>query len=299
MLGQLQNPLHYKTLDSDPSASFSDIISEWSYKWLQKEQIDQNIANWVINNKAKPGKAFGTIKTHKEGNPLRLITSCCGTAIENLSAFTEFYLKPLAQKLPSFVKDTTHLLQKIEELNRSGPFPEGTLLVSWDVVSMFPNIDNNLGIKAVTEALNSREIQIPSTECIIEAVKICLEHNNSQFQDQQFLQTHGTAMGPKNACSYADLAMGIIDQKAKSGETKPKLWWRYRDDIFDLWTQGPIKLNEFTEFINSLYPTIKFTMISSEVSLNVLDLTLLLVDGFIQTDIYSKPTDKRVNYSIL
>ena len=182
----------------------------------------------------------------------------------------------------------------IEDLNKSRPFPEGTLLVSWDVVSMFPNIDNNLGIKAVNDALNSREVQILSTECIVEAVKICLEHNNSHFQEQHFLQTHGTAMGPKIACSYADLAMGIIDEKAKSGETKPKLWWRYRDDIFDLWTQGTTKLNEFTEFINSLYPTIKFTIVSSEISLNVLDLTLFLVDGFIQTDIYSKPTDQHI-----
>ena len=32
-------------------------------------------------------------------------------------------------------------------------------------------------------------------------------------------------------------------------------------------------------------------MVSSETSLNVLDLTLSLVDRFIQTDIYSKPTD--------
>lgn len=101
-------------------------------------------------------------------------------------------------------------------------------------------------------------------------------------------------MGPKNACSYADLAMGVIDLKAKSGEIKPSLWWRYRDDIFDLWTQGTSKLNEFTEFINSLYPTIKFTMVSSEISLNVLDLTLSLVNGFIQTDIYSKPTDHHI-----
>jgi len=45
-------------------------------------------------------------------------------------------------------------LQKIEDLNKSGPFPEGTLLVSWDVVSMFSNIDNNLVIKAVTDAVN-------------------------------------------------------------------------------------------------------------------------------------------------
>ena len=291
MLGQLENPLHYETLDSDPSINSIHSISKWSNKWLLEGQIDKDIANWVVNNKPKPGKAFGTIKTHKEGNPLRLITSCCGTAIENLSAFTEYYLKPLAQKLPSFVKDTTHLLQKIEDLNKDGPFPKGTLLVSWDIVSMFPNIDNNLGIKAVTDALNSREIQVPSTPCIVEAVKICLEHNNSNFQGKHFLQIHGTAMGPKNACSYADLAMGVIDQKAKSGTIKPRLWWRYRDDIFDLWTQGATKLNDFTDFINALYPTIKFTVVSSEASLNVLDLTLSLVDGFIQTDVYSKPTD--------
>ena len=69
------------------------------------------------------------------------------------------------------------------------------------------------------------------------------------------------------------------------------MWWRYRDDIFDLWTQGTTKLDEFTAFINSLYPTIKFTIVSSEVSLNVLDLTLSLVNTFNETDIYSKPTD--------
>ena len=84
------------------------------------------------------------------------------------------------------------------------------------------------------------------------------------------------AMGPKNACSYTDLAMGIIDQKAMSGNIKPNLWWRYRDDIFDLWTMGHAKLLEFTQFINSLYPTIKFTLVYSPTSLDVLDLTLYI-----------------------
>ena len=160
---------------------------------------------------------------------------------------------------------------------------------------MFLNIDNDLGLLAVTQALNSRQNQFPSTECIVEAVKICLAHNNSSFGKEHYLQIHGTAMGPKNACSYADLAMGIIDERAKSGEIKPyNLWWRYRDDIYDLWTQGTAKLLEFTDFINSLYPTIKFTLVYSEVSLNVLDLTLTLVDGLIQTDVYTKPTDNHL-----
>ena len=186
--------LHYKTIDSDPNINSVYSICKWSNKWLLEGQIDLDISNWVVNNKAKPGKAFGTIKTHKDENPLRLITFRCGTAIENLSAFTEYYLTALAQKLHSFSK-ITHLLQKIYDLKKDGPFPEGAFLVSWDVVLMFPNIDNNLGIKAVTDALYSREIQVPSTPCIVEAVKVCLQHNNSPFRSKQFLQIHGSAMG--------------------------------------------------------------------------------------------------------
>ena len=119
--------------------------------------------------------------------------------LENLSAFTEFYLQPLAQELPSFIKDTTDLLNKIEHLNTSVPFPTSTLLVSWDMVSMFPNIDNKLGLFAFRKALNARENIFPSTTCILEAIKICLKSNHSVFKENFFLQIHGTVMGPKNA----------------------------------------------------------------------------------------------------
>ena len=193
------------------------------------------------------------------GGNTHFITSCCGTAIERLSGFTEFYLKPLSQNLPSFIKDSTDLINKIQALNAKGPFPVGSLLVSWDVVSMFPNIVSDLGITAVRKALESRSSKFPSTDYIAEAVEIC------QFSEQNFVHKHGTAMGPKNACSYADLAMGLIDEKAKlEGSLKPLLWWRYRDDIFDLWTQGLPKLLEFTDYINSLYPTIKFELVYSD-----------------------------------
>ena len=75
---------------------------------------------------------------------------------------------------------------------------------------------------------------------------------------------------------------------------KPNLWWRYRDDIFEVWTQGEDKLLEFTNFLNSLHPTIKFTLVYSAQSLNVLDLTLSLDGGLITTDVYSKPTDNHI-----
>ena len=53
---------------------------------------------------------------------------------------------------------------------------------------MFPNIDNNLGISAVRKALDSRKDKFPSTDCIVEAVEICLQINNCQFADQNFIQ---------------------------------------------------------------------------------------------------------------
>ena len=223
-------------------------------------------------------------------NPLRLITSCCGTAIENLSAFTEFHLQPLARKLPSFIKDTTDLLNKIEHLNKSGPFPTGTSLVSWNVVSCFFNIDNKLGLTAIRKALNARENKFPSTTCILEAVKICLKSNHSVFKENLFLQIHGTAMGPNNDCGYVDLAMGEIDLKAKfSGPIKLSLWWRYRDDAFDLWQQGLPTLHQFTDYINSLYPTIKFEF-DFFWAWASRTWPYFIIDGFIKTDVYSKPT---------
>ena len=118
------------------------------------------------------------------------------------------------------------------------------------------------GIAAVRKALDSRSSKFPSTDCIAEAVEICLCVNKCHFSEQNFVQKHGTTMGPTTACCYADLAMGIIDEKAKlKGSLNPMLWWRYRDDIFDLWTQGLPKLLEFTDCINSLYPIIKFELV--------------------------------------
>lgn len=51
---------------------------------------------------------------------------------------------------------------------------------------------------------------------------------------------------------------------------------------------------EFTDYVNSLYPNIKFELIYSDSHLNVLDLTLHFRDGFISTDVYAKPTDSRL-----
>jgi len=110
MLVKLNNSLHYDKVDSDPTLNYFEQVKNWGRKWLSERQISQEIATWITKLEPKPGVAFGNVKTHKTDNPLRLITFCCGTAIEGFSAFTEFELKSLSQKLPSFIKDSTDLI---------------------------------------------------------------------------------------------------------------------------------------------------------------------------------------------
>ena len=121
----------FDILGSDPSLSYYHIVKDWGDKWVEKGEITQPLVDCILNVNARPGKNYGLIKTHKPNNPIRLITSGNGTAVENLSLFTEYFLHPCVKKEPQILIDTTALLNKVTEINNKfSPFPAGTLLVS-------------------------------------------------------------------------------------------------------------------------------------------------------------------------
>ena len=97
---------------------------------------------------------YGNIKTHKADNPARVITSGCNTAVEHLSIFVEKVLYGIASELPSRIKETNHMLDIIDDLNNLNLYPE-SVLVSFDIINMFPTIDDRMGIKSVMKLLNS------------------------------------------------------------------------------------------------------------------------------------------------
>ena len=71
---------------------------------------------------------------------------------------------------------------------------------------------------------------------------------------------------------------------------------RFIDDIFLLWTGTPEDLNVFFDHIHSFQPTIKFTIASSTDQLPFLDILISLKDGFLKTDIHTKPTDSHAYF---
>ena len=92
------NRSSFTLLNSDPTKIFEDKINTWIEKWISQKAIDENWKRFTKPKYVKPGKMYGMIKTHKESNPARIITSGSGTTVKNLSIFVEKCLFPKVLK---------------------------------------------------------------------------------------------------------------------------------------------------------------------------------------------------------
>ena len=85
---------------------------------------------YLLNGEKKLSKFYHLLKTHKipldvdnpaqwlenNGFPVRGIIAACGSPTERLAGFVDFFLQPGMTSLPSFLRDTKHTLQQIEQI---------------------------------------------------------------------------------------------------------------------------------------------------------------------------------------
>ena len=101
-------------------------------------------------------------------------------------------------------------------------------------------------------------------------------------------------MGPKNACSYADIVAEYIDKKVLEARTiYPELrsWYRFHDDTFVLWQGTVQRLHAFFDILNLFDSYLQFTMDIGGNVLHFLDLSITIFNNRLETSVYSKPTD--------
>ena len=98
----------------------------------------------MINSNPRAGCFYLLPKIHKKGCPDRPVISGCGTSTEKISEFVDSNIKHLVPKIPSYLKDTKHFLQVLGEV---GTLPEGAILVTADVVGLYPHIPHEEGLR--------------------------------------------------------------------------------------------------------------------------------------------------------
>ena len=110
---------------------------------------------------------------------------------------------------------------------------------------------------------------------------LILKENSFQFNGENYLQTHGTAMGTKMAVSFANIFMAEIETKLiQQNDIKPREWKRYIDDVFCLWDSDKKDVDRFIEQANKFHPTIKFTAEIPENQITFLDTVVFKGERF-------------------
>ena len=161
-------------------------------------------------------------------------------------------LRPHTNRVTSYLTDITDFLNHL-----ALEVPENTLLVSFDVQSLYSNIPHKLGVEAFTYWLTKFPDGSPirfSKEFILEGINFILNNNTFHFNGNYFRQTKGTAMGTKFAPVYPTLVMGYLEEtlyeKLKIrfghgfGNDFIQNWKRFLDDSFVPWIKSRSELLE-------------------------------------------------------
>ena len=178
------------------------------------------------------GKLYLLPKIHKRlpdvvGRP---VISNCGTPNEKMSEFFDRQLKPIMQKSSSYIKDSGDFIRKLKTLI---DISEGSILITAEMVGLYPSITHKAGLKALKKALDERQNTFISTKDIVKMAEFVLKNNYFQFDCKAKQQTSGTAIGTKFAPTYACLFTDQIETDfLRAQENVPFVWFRYIDDVF-------------------------------------------------------------------
>ena len=239
--------------------------------------------------------------------PGRPIVSDVGSETYRVSRYLDYFLRPLACKHPSYIKDSFDFAKLIDELT----IPPGAILVTADVESMYTNIAHEPGMAAVEACLESNPVTLdsedgpqmkrPPTYSFMKLLELCLTRNDFYFDGEFFTQRKGVSMGKIFAPNLANIFMAQWENRmlhqdslSRASVEAPHTYKRFLDDIFMIWTHGPQALQRFMTYLNQSDPCITLTEEWSFTSVDYLDMTLYIdpdEPSRIQRKVYHKPTD--------
>ena len=260
---------------------------------------DQNYKA-MLQTDARLATFYMLTKIHKNltNSPGRPIMSGNGHPTEWISAWLDRKLQPIVQNLPTYLKDTTHLLQLLKTFK----ITPHTRIISLDVTSLYTNIPQEAGIKSLGTV--GRQIHPSENYTTIEfQARKVLENNVFQFNGSYHRQTEGTAMGTRMAPAYANIFMYTIEKTILSKSPEIKFWRRFIDYVicgFEETSPNTQKL--LIDKANSITPEIQFTtegnilFFSSPLKVIsfFLDTNIRIINGSIKVAPFIKPTDKRL-----
>ena len=270
-----------------------------SVKYYIKRYIPEENQKGLVPVGSRPGKLYGLCKVHKDNYPMRPIVSMVNTPEYHLSKYFDNFIKP---NIPQtyMLKSTNDFLMKLKYYKLSGE----EKMVSYDVVSLFTNVPLLETVEIILDLVyGTSSITTPPFEReIFRKMLIFCSQSYFLYNDDLYLQTDGVSMGGPLAPSFANVFLAHLENtKLRTldiSNFKPKLLLRYVDDCFALFNNLTDAVT-FLSFLNSMHPSIKFTLERGDICMPFLDVNIKIdCDSFV-TSVYRKPTHTGVFLNFL
>ena len=111
--------------------------------------------------------------------PGRSVISNCGYyCTENIHAYLDLHLQPLAQAVTSYDKDTSNFLNKLRSLPK---LPDNILLCTVDVLGLYPVVPHKEGQSAVRNWLDDRMEKYTSSDMPYDLAEVVRKNNIFKF----------------------------------------------------------------------------------------------------------------------
>ena len=131
----------------------------------------------------KFARLYLLLKIHKRLNnvPGRSAISNFSYYTENISAFLDFHLQPLAQAVKSYIKDTNDSLNKLCSLPK---LLGNIILCMVDVFGLYPNIPYKKGLSALMKRLDMWMEKYISSDILCDLAEVVLKNNSFKFGEK-------------------------------------------------------------------------------------------------------------------
>lgn len=278
----------YKQIGRDPTSTIQQKANKLVMSLKNDSLIDLTTARRLTIYNSRPARFYGLPKIHKPQLTLRPIISSISCPNSGIAQHvTDVLTAAYNRDNRYFTGDSFTFASFINNFS----VPEGFVIVSFDVTSLFTNIPLELVIDSIQRHWNSISQHTDITlQRFLELIAFVFDTTFFTFQDRYYKQIFGTPMGSVISPIVAQYVMDdVLDTVVSKLPFQVPFLKKYVDDII---TAVPSDSIEETLIIfNSIHSKIQFTTeTESDCSVPFLDMLVIRDGTSIMTDWYIKPT---------
>ncbi|CAJ0952547.1 unnamed protein product [Ranitomeya imitator] len=176
---QLADRTIYEPLSHNPASSIATKIHNTIEPYLLNKTIDKRVYDFLVNQFPITPVFYVLPKVHKrlDKPPGRPIVASTDSVLSPLSILLEKILTPMVRLTKSFILDTGDFIKLIKDI---GQVPCDSILVTWDVNSLYTSIIHEKGLTAVQELLNGSSLDGNT-------IRFCMELLNLVLREKFFM----------------------------------------------------------------------------------------------------------------